>query len=49
MPGRRAEVSPSAKAVAYAAYPRCHLSATPPTPIGAVDGVVDQPGTLSLA
>jgi hypothetical protein len=58
MPGRRAEGLADAKAVADATDPEPpvadatdperHLSPTPPTPLGDVDGAVDRPGNLSL-
>ncbi len=47
MPGRRSEVSRGAEAVAYAADPKSHLSATPSTLIGDVDGVADRQRNLS--
>src|SRR6202041_2035063 len=40
---------PEAAPVSYARDPERHLSPTPATPIGAVDGVGDRTGNLSMA
>jgi hypothetical protein len=43
------EVLSAAEAVGYAIDPKRHLSATPATPIEAVDGVGDRSTFLSMA
>ena len=43
MPGRRTEGLANAEAVADATDPERHLSATPSTLIGDVNGVADRP------
>jgi hypothetical protein len=49
VPGRQTEAHASGEAVGYATDPKRRRSATPETPIEAVDGVADRPRNLSLA
>jgi hypothetical protein len=48
-PAAGPRLSPGAEAVGYAIDPKRHLSPTPPTLIGDVDGTVDRFCDLSLA